>query len=209
MKMLFGAVVAATLAAPALAAGYLPVGPQANVSLATLTSGGWTQCYSAEMATVFGVSAATTLSACTGSNLLLAGRATGSSTLLVLAQALKSDVLFDTGNNASVTHSANGTEWYNHDNFSLGFVDPAHTVNKNSCDFRTTGGLRLCIHTDSGFGGYRINDITGLNGSTAYEKLAFTSNGAVPEPAAWALMIAGFGLVGASLRRRRTGYAAA
>ncbi len=29
-------------------------------------------------------------------------------------------------------------------------------------------------------------------------------SGAVPEPAAWAMMIGGFGLVGASLRRRRT-----
>ncbi|MBC7495944.1 MAG: PEP-CTERM sorting domain-containing protein [Sphingomonadaceae bacterium] len=149
------------------------------------------------------------MSACTGSNLLLAGRATGSSTLLVLAQALKSDVLFDTGNNTGATHSANGTEWYNHDNFSLGFVDPAHTVNKSICDVGTTGGLRLCIHTITSTGGFRINDITNLNVSTAYEKLAFTSNGAVPEPAAWALMIAGFGLVGASLRRRRTGYATA
>ena len=29
------------------------------------------------------------------------------------------------------------------------------------------------------------------------------SNGGVPEPASWALMIAGFGLTGAMLRRRR------
>ena len=34
-------------------------------------------------------------------------------------------------------------------------------------------------------------------------------NGTVPEPASWALMIAGFGLVGASLRRRRKAAAAA
>lgn len=38
--------------------------------------------------------------------------------------------------------------------------------------------------------------------------IAFT-DGAVPEPAAWALMIAGFGLVGASLRRRAAMPAAA
>ena len=35
-----------------------------------------------------------------------------------------------------------------------------------------------------------------------YRNYAFTS-GAVPEPAAWALMIGGFGLAGAALRRRR------
>ena len=32
----------------------------------------------------------------------------------------------------------------------------------------------------------------------------FTPNGVIPEPATWAMMIAGFGLVGASMRRRRT-----
>lgn len=31
-----------------------------------------------------------------------------------------------------------------------------------------------------------------------------TASGAVPEPATWAMLIAGFGLVGASLRRRKT-----
>ena len=29
-------------------------------------------------------------------------------------------------------------------------------------------------------------------------------NGGVPEPAAWAMMLAGFGLVGAAMRRRQT-----
>jgi len=33
--------------------------------------------------------------------------------------------------------------------------------------------------------------------------LIVSKGGAVPEPAAWALMIAGFGLAGATLRRRR------
>ena len=34
-----------------------------------------------------------------------------------------------------------------------------------------------------------------------------TPSGAVPEPATWAMLIAGFGLVGASLRRRETAAA--
>jgi hypothetical protein len=36
-----------------------------------------------------------------------------------------------------------------------------------------------------------------------------TSTGSVPEPAAWTLMIGGFGLVGAALRHRRNAPATA
>ncbi len=43
------------------------------------------------------------------------------------------------------------------------------------------------------------NDSTGLN---------FTLTGNVPEPASWAMLIAGFGLTGAAMRRRRTAIAA-
>jgi len=37
----------------------------------------------------------------------------------------------------------------------------------------------------------------------AFRVIGTASNGAVPEPASWALMIGGFGMVGASMRRRR------
>lgn len=42
-----------------------------------------------------------------------------------------------------------------------------------------------------------------FNGSLTY------TGGTVPEPASWALMIGGFGMVGASMRRRRTSFTAA
>ena len=41
------------------------------------------------------------------------------------------------------------------------------------------------------------------------DNVAMAGQAAVPEPAAWALMILGFGAVGSTLRRRRAGYAAA
>lgn len=41
----------------------------------------------------------------------------------------------------------------------------------------------------------------------AYSLYGEAAAGAVPEPASWALMIGGFGLVGAALRRRRTSVA--
>ena len=53
----------------------------------------------------------------------------------------------------------------------------------------------------------------GSNGGVFFDKVSVTTEGlgatAVPEPAAWALMIGGFGLAGATLRRRRALLAAA
>jgi hypothetical protein len=43
-----------------------------------------------------------------------------------------------------------------------------------------------------------------LGGWTFVSEIDFLGTAAVPEPGTWALMIAGFGLAGAALRRRRT-----
>jgi hypothetical protein len=78
----------------------------------------------------------------------------------------------------------------------------------------------------SGAGSYRLlgTNFSGAAWGTGVLKLyywdTFTADnsgsvaadveaGSVPEPASWALMIAGFGLAGASLRRRRTAAACA
>lgn len=202
------------LSAPAaVAANYLPVGPQLNVSLNTVTTGGWQQCYSAPMSTFLGFDAEGSLPNCTGSSIMLAGRVTGSNTLLVLAQAPRADVFYNTGYNTGVTHEANGTAWYNAPMAGWGFAPAGSTVNKDPCDI-TPGAGRMCVSTSNGNGGYRINDFIRLNSSDGYEKLVFTfvgggtwteGGGAVPEPSTWALMIGGFCLAGATLRRRARG----
>jgi hypothetical protein len=43
-----------------------------------------------------------------------------------------------------------------------------------------------------------------IGSATASYTVTYAADAAVPEPAAWMLMIGGFGLVGASLRRRRS-----
>jgi len=53
--------------------------------------------------------------------------------------------------------------------------------------------------------GFRNIDITDF----APDDHNFNASGAVPEPGAWALMIAGFGLAGSTLRRRRSSPLAA
>jgi PEP-CTERM motif len=50
-----------------------------------------------------------------------------------------------------------------------------------------------------------FGDGTGFaNASANIRSVVFTSPGGVPEPASWALMISGFGLVGSAMRRRAT-----
>ena len=58
---------------------------------------------------------------------------------------------------------------------------------------------RINLWTRDGSGNAHIADFAVDGGTFGVVDL----RGAVPEPATWALMIAGFGAVGASLRRRR------
>jgi hypothetical protein len=47
-------------------------------------------------------------------------------------------------------------------------------------------------------------DFGGTANQTAYDNITFGSkNPGIPEPAAWAMMLAGFGLVGSAMRRRQ------
>lgn len=63
------------------------------------------------------------------------------------------------------------------------------------------------INGDFSLSGNWAFDLTGgrLNGNNAQIKLLSvpTLTGAIPEPASWAMLIAGFGAIGATLRRRR------
>lgn len=200
------------LSAPAYAADYLPSGVQNNVSVGTVTGGGWTLCFS-ESYGAYGSSVASVLAGCSSDRLMLAGRQTGSDNIMALAQAAFADVTFDTGT-GNVTHNANGVEWYFSDDYSWGFAPGGSAVFRNSCDtvdasVGPTSGQRLCWHTGNGLleGGWRVGAAAGLNNSTAYERMifAFTGNGtgAVPEPSTWALLLFGFAGIGATMRTQK------
>ena len=209
-KILIASLLTAAAAMPAAAASYMPVGPQTNVSISTVTGGGWTLCYSALMGTPFGNSASTTLANCHGDRVMLAGRETGSDTLLALAQTTFADAFADTGaSDNGVFTTSNGADWFYADNWSWGFKPVDASFTKFYCSFTAPEGS-MCVHALNWVGGFSINDIIWLNSSSAYEKLVFVASdasGGVPEAATWAMMIAGFGMVGASLRRRTAAHA--
>jgi hypothetical protein len=194
----------------AAAQTYLPVGPQTNIPVATVTSGGWTQCY-IDTYDFETLSTSTVLSQCTGSRLMLACRETSSGTLTLLAQADRSDVLFETGNNNNVLHTANGTGWYYDETGkdSWGFVRAGDSVSKNNCDTDSSGanGERLCWHLNPSNGGYRCGSTTSLNNSTAYERIVYSDSSnvvaAVPVPASpfWSLGLLGL-ILSAMVGRR-------
>ena len=193
------------------AQSYAPVGPQTNVPVATVTNGGWTECYR----DVYQVrmDSNTVLTDCPGELLMLACREFGSDTLMLLAQGNRSDVTFDTGNNSNVTHIANGVGWY----FSTvlgswGFVTAGEMVNKTQCDAAAlTDNDRLCWHIQPvDDGGYRCGDALPLNSSVSFERIVYMPappqvTTAVPTLSEWGLiaMTAILGLAGFMVIRRR------
>lgn len=102
------------------------------------------------------------------------------------------------------------TNWYGDDvNVTIAIYDASNTL-LESYVVANSGGN---IATPNSFIGFSrtsadISKYTLSAGYIAVWDLTTTSGSAVPEPASWALMIAGFGLVGAAARRRRTVAAA-
>ena len=185
---------------------YLPVGPQTNVPVATVTGGGWTECYRDLYSNHLDVN--TVLADCPGELLMLSCRPTGSDTLALLAQGGRSDVTFNTGDNTDVLHVANGVGWYFNDTgalteegFSWGFVRAGDSVFKDPCDDDTSGANdeRLCWHLNDQ-GGFRCGETVFLNESDSFERIVYTAQLSrnIPTLSEWGMITAaaGFILVG-------------
>ena len=82
----------------------------------------------------------------------------------------------------------------------------------SNCSGDPTGGFCNFTAVGVSFGGIaRSIDFGGTANQSGFDDITFGSaraGGSVPEPAAWALMIGGFGLAGATLRRRRPLFSA-
>lgn len=84
---------------------------------------------------------------------------------------------------------------------SLSDVDGLETIDTSNAyantwiiSASTTDGGGCLLYWCAGYDAFKVKSISGTTGVPP----------AVPEPATWAMMISGFGFVGASLRRRRT-----
>jgi hypothetical protein len=199
---------------------YLPVGPQTDVPVATVSDGGWSQCYLDNYTDQ--LSAGSVLAACTQEHLMLACRTAGSSTLSVLAQAPRADVLAPTGTGATSVHTANGSDWYFDDSgsngdgggASWGFLRQGDVVNKDNCDTagftEPSGAFKLCWHFNPPtVGGYRCGDDTSEDG---IERIVFQASSAAPAPAvpvptlgAYGLLLTMLGVLALAVRRLKSG----
>jgi hypothetical protein len=85
------------------------------------------------------------------------------------------------------------------DDGNAGFSTQFHVIKTNAIDYALTGQLRLSGFEFIGF------DAEGI----ASDWLPTFAAVVVPEPRTWAIMVAGFGLAGLAMRRRRATRAAA
>ena len=165
-------------------ADYYPSGIQQNVSEQTLRNNGWTLFYEQTYDTPIGNSI--TPIRPSGQYVILAGKAVGSSTIILAAAAPTAQVFTETV--IDTPQLLNGTYWYytlatNCPTCgSIGFA-PTNSITQNSADTSNVGDpLRMSWHLQDGIGGYRLGTEIGLNSSTDYLKQVWTWSPA-PAPA--------------------------
>lgn len=188
-------------------AGIIPVGPQNDVAVSVVTDEwGWEFVYrdaynvqhpnGDKYDYYFGDLES-------GDWLMLGGINNSTNTFDVLA-AVAYDDLFGAFTFGNSTNTFNGAEWYNREDYSIGFAGLGDAVSLNSAD---TAGLserdRLSWHMHEWFdAGWRTGSNYGLNGSTAFDKAVLVYSGVdVSEPGSLAML--GLGLVGLGFARKK------
>ena len=110
-----------------------------------------------------------------------------------------------TFNGSTITGLANVTGSNN-----LFYLTGPFFVDGNGLGFSTASGVSANLFVTNGTS-YRVNTMGAglLTGLVTARVTPVTVAAAVPEPATWAMMLMGFGVIGAALRRRRRSFAAA
>jgi hypothetical protein len=100
----------------------------------------------------------------------------------------------------------NGLYYQTLSSYAIGVPNTQYVYNRCEDSRTTTIVARTCTTYSDGFfklgdGGATFGNLT-ATGATTSDPVAFGVT-YVPEPATWAMMIAGFGMIGGALRRRR------
>ena len=138
----------------------MPSGPQTNIDMKIIYSGGWEECFKAGYSQgSSGRKISEILKVCSKPKLMLACKVVSASKMKLLAWAERADVTFQT-KEQNPNHVSHGTSWYfNSDGAypqSWGFVKAGSALTRSNCDTQTGDThLRLCWHTS---GGDRISD---------------------------------------------------
>jgi hypothetical protein len=101
------------------------------------------------------------------------------------------------GNFTGATYTladATNVLWSSTLGLSADFTSPISQIGLLFAAPLTTNGTLLALSNES---------VVKFNGGVRFASSGSVSAGAVPEPAAWAMMIAGFGLAGVAMRRRK------
>ena len=107
---------------------YLPYGPQSNVSLLSVTSSGWINCYLDSYGDEKSESLDIIFNAfCTAQYLMLACKKRGNENIDVLAWGGRNHILFHIENEYKF-HTIQGTKWIYHNSSYLGFAGPNDEV---------------------------------------------------------------------------------
>jgi hypothetical protein len=161
-------------------ADYYPSGIQQNVSEQTLRNNGWTLFYEQTYGTVIGTTATSLIPS--GQYVILAGKAVGSSNILLAAAAPKAQVFTETVTNTP--QLLNGTYWYNTPDASIGFA-PTATINQMTADaYDVSNPLRLSWHL-ANVGGWRLGEINASNGANGNIELNNGAGGAAYLKQVW------------------------
>lgn len=118
---------------------------------------------------------------------------------------------------AQITFSSAQTQFYGYWNYAPGFGDNATISTLDSAGNVLQSFDLTALAPISTPGGFNAFEFRGIDGTDQFYGVRFGGNyillaatatgdptGGVPEAATWAMLIAGFGLVGAVARRRRT-----
>lgn len=105
-----------------------------------------------------------------------------------------------------IADNGSGPSWQGIAGLNWGIVAGDYWVGFSSAGFAGIGGSdeAAAAHDDASqsiYGGWSHNDALDL--AVRVEGTAQSASPAVPEPASWAMMLAGFGLVGFAVRRER------